>query len=302
MENTFSKENTLLMKILITGGSGLLGQALMACFQDQDVYGTYYQHPSPNAHMMFLDITSKKNVDKVINIIGPDIIVHTAALTGVDYCENHQSEAALLNVSGTKNFMMSSKKMKAKFVYISTDYVFNGEKGRYTEQDPTDPINVYGETKLAGEKLVEQGCREYIIARTSVLYGSPKGNFATWIISQLSQGKPISVVEDQYVTPTNRYDLAEQLRALIEKDEDGVFHTAGAERINRYEFAVKIAEIFGFDANLITSLTMDNMKWIAKRPRDSSLDTTKIASFKKPYKINHALSQFKAEYARDHST
>ena len=293
-------EDNLIMKILITGGSGLLGQALIASLKNEEVYGTYYQHPSKQGNMMYLDITSGKDVEVLIKKIEPNVVIHTAALTGVDDCEVHKQKAVQMNVEGTRNLVSSANQIEAKFVYLSTDYVFDGEKGWYNENDLTSPVNIYGETKLAGEKIVERECSDFLIARTSVIYGSPKENFVTWMLSQFSQRKQISIVNDQYVTPTYNYDLAKQLNALIKKDAQGIFHTAGGERISRYEFALKVANVFGFDADLIKPVSMNALNWIARRPRDSSLDTSKITRFNKPYKIGYALRKLKYEVRDDY--
>jgi len=294
-------EENLQMKILVTGGSGLLGQALMNMFQDEEIYGTYYQHPSTQKNMMYLDINSGEDVTNLIQKIKPHVVIHTAALTDVDDCEVHKQKATQINVEGTRNLVSSTHQIEAKFVYVSTDYVFDGEKGWYNEEDTPSPINVYGETKLAGEKVVEQECSDFLIARTSVIYGSAEGNFATWILSQLSQGKQISIVDDQYASPTYNHDLAEQLKALIEKDVRGIFHTAGGERMNRYQFALKVADVFGFDNELIKPVDMNTLKWIARRPHDSSLDISKITPYKKPYKIHQALRELNDELRRNHS-
>ena len=294
-------EEKLLMKILVTGGSGLLGQALMNIFRDEEISGTYYQHPYKQKDLTYLDITSGKDVMSLLQKIEPNVVIHTAALTDVDDCEENMQKATQINVEGTRNLATSAYQIGAKFVYVSTDYVFDGEKGWYTEEDTPAPINVYGETKLAGEKIVEQECRDFLIARTSVIYGSAEGNFATWMLSQFSQGKQLSIVDDQYASPTYNRDLAEQLKALIEKDAQGIFHTAGGERMNRYEFALKVADVFGFDTGLIKPVGMDTLKWIARRPHDSSLDTSKITPFKKPYQIHHALRELNDELRRNHS-
>jgi dTDP-4-dehydrorhamnose reductase len=284
-------EDTTQMKIFITGGSGLLGQALMNIFKDQEIYGTYYQHTNAQKKMQYLDITSEKDVMFLMQKIKPRVVIHTAAMTDVDDCEIHPQIAMGINAEGTRNLVSAANQIGAKFVYLSTDYVFNGEKGLNKEEDPVAPINVYGESKLAGEKIVLQECRDFIIARTSVIYGSAEGNFATWLLSRLAQKKQLSIVDDQYASPTYNRDLAEQLKALIQNDAQGIFHTAGGERLNRYQFALKIVDFFGYDNTLIKPVDINALPWIAKRPHDSSLDISKITPFKKPYKVHQALGE-----------
>lgn len=279
------------MKILITGGSGLLGQALLNIFKEYETFGTYYQHSYKQKNLLHLDITSEKDVMSLIEKIKPHVVIHTAAMTDVDACEVNKQKAIQINAEGTKNLVIVANKIGAKFVYLSTDYVFNGKKGMYIEEDVVDPINVYGESKLIGEKITQQWCRDFLITRASVIYGATEGNFVTWLLSQLAQHKDLSIVDDQYASPTYNHDLAEQLKALIQNDAQGVFHTAGAERMNRYQFSLEIASFFGYDTSIIKPVDINTLDWIARRPHDSSLDISKITRFKKPYKVQEALGE-----------
>lgn len=279
------------MKVLITGSHGLLGMKLEEIFRENDynVYGIDILNQIEKNNYFSLDITQKENIEVLFKKVPPDVVVHTAAYTNVDGCEKDKKSAFAVNVQGTRNLAGSAEEIGAKFVYVSTDYVFNGEKGRYKENDDTDPIDYYGVTKLEGEKSVEKICTNFIIARTSVIYGSNKKNFVTWVVDMLKRGKKINIVTDQYVSPTLNIDLAEQLVALIDKDAAGVFHTAGRDRISRYDFVKVIAEVFDLDESLVNPVRMDDMNWIAKRPRDSSLDISKISGIKKPYKVREAV-------------
>jgi len=286
------------MKILLTGGSGLFGQAFVELVKDKashDIYATYNENIVDSEDAVFLDVTDKKRVEKVIKKLQPDVVVHAAAFTNVDKCEIEKKKAYDVNVEGTKNVAIASKERGAKMIYISTDYVFDGTKGLYKEDDKTNPISYYGLTKLEGEKAVQEICDDFIIARTSVIYGAHKKNFATWVIKELEKGNQIKIITDQWVSPTLNVDLAEQILALIEKDEEGIFHTAGGERINRYDFVVEMARIFGFNEKLIIPATSKEMNWIAKRPKDSSLDISKISEIKKPYKVEKSLQLLKKE-------
>lgn len=284
------------MKILLTGGSGLFGRAFIDLIKGtlHELYATYNQNPLNIENAISLDITDVKQVKKIIiEKIAPDIIVHAAAFTNVDKCEVEKNKAYEINAKATENIAKTANEIHAKMIYISTDYVFDGEKGMYSEEDETNPINYYGSTKLEGEKAVIENCNDYIIARTSVIYGANKKNFATWVINELKDGREINIITDQWVSPTLNMDLAEQILALIEKDEHGIFHTAGGERISRYDFVIKLAEIFGFNKELVNPATSDKMKWIARRPRDSSLNVSKISNIKKPYKVSYALEKLK---------
>jgi dTDP-4-dehydrorhamnose reductase len=226
-----------------------------------------------------VDIVNKEQVLSIFRKLRPNAVIHAAAETNVDKCETQKERALNVNVKGTQNVAEACDEVGAKLVHISTDYVFDGEKGHYKEEDKPNPISYYGLTKLEGERQVVAHCRNYVILRTSVLYGwHPwKQNFATLVISQLRQNKEISVVEDHYNTPTLADNLAEMILQALQRDLKGLYHASGSERISRYEFAKKIAESFQLDSNLIQSAKMSQLAaWIAKRPRDSSLSTDKI--------------------------
>ena len=286
------------MKILLIGGSGLFGRAFAELIKERtlyDIYATYNENIVDSEESVFLDITDKEKVEEVIKKLQPDVVVHAAAFTNVDKCEVEKEKAYDINVEGTKNVAMASNGIGAKMIYISTDYVFDGTKGFYEEKDKTNPISYYGLTKLEGEKAVQEICNDFIIARTSVIYGAHKKNFATWVIKELREENQIKIITDQWVSPTLNVDLAEQILALIEKDEKGIFHTAGGERINRYDFVVEMARIFDFNEKLIIPATSKEMNWIAKRPMDSSLNVSKISKIKKPYMVEESLRLLKKE-------
>ncbi|OYT61240.1 dTDP-4-dehydrorhamnose reductase [Thermoplasmatales archaeon ex4484_30] len=282
-------------RLLLTGGSGLFGQAFIDLVKKtpHEIYVTYNKHPLDFENAFQTDITDAIKVKQLIEKIKPDIVIHSAAFTNVDRCEIEKEKAYEINAKATENIAKVAKEIDAKLIYISTDYVFDGKKGLYKEGDKTNPINYYGLTKLEGEKAVIENCEDYVIARTSVIYGANKKNFATWVIEELKKGNQIKIITDQWVSPTLNIDLAEQILALIEKNEKGVFHTAGGERISRYDFVLKLAEFFNFDKKLVIPATSDMMNWIAKRPRDSSLNVSKISNIKRPYKVNEALNSLK---------
>ena len=284
-------------KLLIIG-TGLLGSRIVEMASDEfEIVNTYNKNPVDLQSTVFhqLDITDRKVTLGMIKEVNPDYIIHTAAHTGVDYCEVHRSEAYSVNVTGARNVSEASGEIGAKLVYISTDYVFDGAKGMYCEGDITNPINHYGKTKLEGEDVVKSTCNDWIIARTSVLYGwnPAKPNFVTWALDELMAGNRIRIVNDQFNSPTLADNLADMLIELIKRDEHGVFHTSGGERISRYDFAIKIAEIFDLNSELIEPITSDQLNWIAKRPADSSLDVSKISNIEKPLTIEESLEKMR---------
>jgi len=267
-------------RILVTGASGLLGSKIMAfAGNNLNVIATHRRFSlSPNS--VKLDVTDKADTLQIIQETNPDVVVHTAAETNVDKCEIEKELALKTNVEGTTNVAKACAKIKVKLVYISTDYIFDGKKGLYTEDDKPNPINYYGLTKLKGEEFVRKLCEDYVIARTSVLYGwhPSKTNFVTWIIECLRHRKSINVVYDHYNSPTLADNLAEVLLEAVDMDFKGIYNIAGSQRINRYDFAVKIARNFGLDSSLIRPIKMEELKvWKAKRPPDSSLCIDKVS-------------------------
>jgi len=288
------------MNVLVIGGSGLLGLKLNEILEQYDykVTSTYFKNPVKMDNFFQLDITRQVAINDILKTTNPDVVILTAAYTDVDGCEKNHSWAFDINVKGTINVSKAVERFHTKLIYISTDYVFDGEKGIYKEEDPVNPINYYGKTKLEGEKAVTKICSDYIIARTSVVYGCNKNNFALWVIDKLKRHYEIKIVTDQFVSPTLNTDLAEQIAVLIDNDKKGIFHTAGGERINRYDFVNTIADMFGFDKDLISPIKMMDMSWIARRCRDSSLDVSRISVIKKPFKVREAVGLLQDELGR----
>jgi dTDP-4-dehydrorhamnose reductase len=289
-----------MQRLLVIGASGLLGSRIMeharGNFEAVPLHGAKALHPNS----LKLDITNQSSVSKLFNKLKPHTVIHTASETNVDKCEIEKEHAWKVNAEGTRNIAIACGKINTRLVYISTDYVFNGEKGNYTEEDKPLPINYYGLTKFEGEKQVIKQCENYAILRTSVLYGwHPwKQNFATWIIDKLKQQQEITVVEDHYNTPTLADNLAEMIVEVAKKDLRGLYHASGRERISRYEFAKQAANTFNLNADLIKPVKMSQLTaWIAKRPRDSSLNTSKIQKQlkTKPLNITEGLNKMKQE-------
>ncbi|HWQ20816.1 MAG TPA: dTDP-4-dehydrorhamnose reductase [Methanotrichaceae archaeon] len=285
------------MRIMVTGGSGLLGSRIaeMALDAGHEAISGYAHNLPEFGKAVLLDLTDMQGISVAIARSQPDVIVHSAALTDVDKCENDRDLAHRINVLGTKAVAEAAEASGAHLIYISTDYVFDGLKGNYSEADEVCPINYYGQTKLLGEKYC--GC----VARTCVIYGSSpasgKVNFALWIVNKLRAQETIKIVTDQYLTPTLNTNLAEMVLELADKRLKGIYHLAGATRISRYDFAVRLASEFGLDESLISPSKMADMKWAARRPDDSSLCTAKAARCldHKPYEIGEAFRVLRSE-------
>ena len=253
-------------KILVTGASGLLGSKIVdKAGKRYVVYPTHVTRPLfPKSLKM--NITDKNEVKRVFSQVKPEVVIHTAAETNVDKCESDRGYALRVNAEGTKTLAEACNQVGARIVYVSTDYVFDGEKGVYSEEDEPNPVNYYGLTKLMGEKYVAEFCEGFVILRTSVLYGvhHEKPNFAMWVIAALNERKSFTVVEDHYNSPTFADNLAEVILEIVDKGLKGFYHTAGSERISRYGFALKIAEAFSFDAALIQPIKMSELNEMCK--------------------------------------
>jgi len=293
------------LKLLITGASGLYGSKLaqIALSKNYEVYSSDIQELSVYGYFVKLDISGKAQVDEVFQTIKPDVVVHAATLTDVDKCELNKELAWKVNVEGTKNIVEAAKAKGSFLIYISTDYVFGGETGRYKETDAPNPINYYGVTKLKAEEIVKTQ-KEYFIARPSVMYGSTpaagKVNFALWIIENLRKGEHVKIVTDQWNTPTLNTNLAEMTLEVIERKLTGIYHLCGATRLSRFKFAEQIADVFSLDKGLIDKVLSSQFTLPAKRPMDSSLDTSKAQQIMqhKPLEMDMALKQLKFELSQ----
>jgi len=291
------------LRILITGGSGLLGSKIaeIAVQKGYDVYSGYNRHESRFGIPVKLDICDKNALNKIFRDVKPEVAIHAAALTNVDKCEEDRPLARKINVDGTRNICELTNKHGAFLIYVSTDYVFSGEKGLYKETDETKPINYYGITKLKGENTVKTMLDEWAIARPSVIYGSTpaagKVNFALWVLEKLKKEESIRVITDQYVSPTLNTNLADMILEVAERKLTGTYHLAGATPIDRYSFAQLLAEKFELDKNLIKTAKSEEMKWKARRPKNTSLNVEKaIRTLKnKPIKIEEAIRRLKEE-------
>jgi dTDP-4-dehydrorhamnose reductase len=285
------------MRVFITGGGGLLGSRLarMALEEGHEVFSGYNHSIPENGKPLKLDLAVDSSIIKAVGLARPEIIFHTAAMTDVDRCEEKQDLACRINARGTKVLAEAAKEAGSFMIYVSTDYVFDGYKGMYKEDDTTNPINQYGYTKLMGEKYAD------CIARTCVIYGSRpasgKINFALWILEKLRKGEEIKVVTDQHISPTLNTNLARMLLEAGEQRREGIYHLAGATRISRYDFACNLADIFELDKRQIIPSKMADLSWKAKRPMDSSMDVSKVSQLQreKPWDIDRSLRTLKEE-------
>jgi len=290
------------LRLLVTGASGLLGHKIvqLAIERGHEVHSTYREHPIKLGNPVKLDLTDQNQVSEAIVALQPQAIIHTAAYTDVDGCETNQDIAWKVNAEATKYLAIASSNADSHLTYVSTDYVFDGGKGLYSEEDQPNPLSYYGYTKLKGEEFAKKHANSLCIARTSVIYGwgqTQKPNFATWIINNVNQGKEVKVLTDQHVSPTLNTNLANMLLEITEKGIIGTVHTAGASRVSRYEFALKLAEVFNLNKHAIKPAKTDDMQWKAKRPKDSSLNVSKAKALLNatPLELSQALNMMREE-------
>jgi dTDP-4-dehydrorhamnose reductase len=225
-------------------------------------------------------LKDEKSVEKSIAFCKPDFVIHTAAIADVDYCETHPGEAREVNALGSSFVAKACEKAGAKLVAISTDYAFDGRKGNYAEDDATNPLGYYASSKLEGEELVLENSSSVIVARTAWLYGTggARKSFPMWVAGELREGRGIKAVVDNFSTPTLASDLASGLLDLLSSDFSGILHCAGSERINRFDWAKKIAARFELDEALVSPVKSSELSWKSKRPFDSSLNCSKFYS------------------------
>jgi len=287
------------MKILVTGASGLLGSRLveLAITRGHEVCSTYHAHPVTRGNPRRLDLTEEKEVRRCLTEERPEVVIHSAAITDVDFCERNPELAMDVNGSVTGSLAEACFDAGSYLVYVSTDYVFDGKSGLYKESDEPKPINVYGQSKLLGEQRVLQESADFCVARTSVLYGwgrEHRPNFATWLHENLSANRKVTVVTDQYASPTLNTNLARMLIEVAERRIHGILHLAGNTRVSRYEFALMLTKQFGFNENLVTPVKAEATQWIARRPFDSSLSVAKAQEIltNKPATLDEALNEF----------
>jgi dTDP-4-dehydrorhamnose reductase len=255
------------VKILITGASGQLGYWLKKIFAHDEVLATDKEE---------LNIVLTEEVNRVVEEFKPDVIIHGAAFTNVDGAETDSEIAFLVNEVGTRNLANAAAKVGAKMVYVSTDYVYDGEKGsEYFETNTPNPQSIYGKSKLAGEKAVQESGAKYIIARTAWLYGQNGSNFVETMLRLAQEKDKVTVVNDQVGSPTYAKDLAEVLKKLINKEAEGIFHTVCSGSCSWFDFAKEIfrqSEI----STLVEPMTTAQLNRPAKRPAYSVLNLDKL--------------------------
>ena len=271
--------------ILVTGGTGLLGKGMGETAPSGcrifSVHQRDYAVEDSRADHEVLDIRDKAKVDALFEKRKFDAVVHAAGIASVDYVERHYAESLESNLVGTLNITSASRRAGCYLVYISTNAVFDGKKAPYAEDAPPNPVNKYGRLKVECERLVQETLEKWTIVRPILMYGwnHPvcRPNPATWILEKLMRGEAVGLVDDVIENPLYNVQCGDALWALLKKRPQGVFHFAGGETANRYEFGRKIAEVFGLDASLLTRVKSSAFPDIAPRPPNTSFSTKRLA-------------------------
>lgn len=277
------------MKIFITGATGKVGEAITKFLSKETDWDLLLQTTSGETIKIYsnktkvakFNLTDKKLLREILLQEKPDVIINTAAMTNVDLCETEKKEASEINTKVVETLVKVANKLNAKLITFSTDYIFNGEKGPYTEYDIPDPISYYGKTKLAADNFVIGNIVNYAIIRTNVVYGFSsydKNDFIRWVLESLLAKKELKIINGQYCNPTFSEDIAYGVFKIIEKNLRGIYNIAGKDYLNRYEIACTIADTLNLNKNLITEVPHETLVQKAKRPHKGGLVTLKAES------------------------
>ena len=292
-------------RVLIIGSNGMLGQRLTEFFstrQDVELMCSSNEESSliPNTQYTQVDIAKKNSVKELILNFFPDFVINTAAYTNVDKAETERELAWKINVNGVDNIALYAWTIDAHLIHISTDYIFDGKNGPYTEIDKPNPIGYYGRSKLASENSIRSSGVRFTILRTNVLYGPAKNSrpdFVKWVISSLRDKKEIRIVTDQINNPTYIDDLVSGIQTICETKKEGVYNLGGKEQLSRFDFTLRIAKYFELDTQLVKPIFTKELNQAAARPLNSGLINLKAETELnyKPRSIEECLELMKAK-------
>ena len=287
----------------VIGASGLVGQALLRVLENNqyEVTGTYATHPADG--LISLDIADASAVYDFFRQIQPRTVFLTAALTHVDYCEDHPEEAFQTNTEGCKNVAKEAARSRSKLVYYSTDYIFDGKSGPYDEEDQPCPTSNYGKSKLEAERVIQETLEDYLILRTTVVYGWDRRskNFAMQVYQKLQAGIPMQVPEDQVGNPTLVDYLAEASIRLVQQETRGIVNVVGKDLLSRSEFGKALARAYGLDPEMITPVPTARLKQRALRPLCGGLQTERLSQLlgTEAMSLEEALKRLRRQWRGD---
>lgn len=258
-----------MINILITGSNGQLGSHFNNIKDSLfNIIPSYYKKKSS---FVLLDITNEEDVKDAIKSYNPDIIINTAAITDVDFCELNKSIAREVNVQGLRNLIKHSSS-NTKIIQISTDYIYDGKIGKYNEKSLPNPANYYGKTKLEAENILLSSNKKFIIIRVSTLFSNYSNNFYKWIVNNLESNNVLNVVDDQISNPCYALNLVNLILDLILIDYTGKINFGSINYLSRYDFALEIANSKGLNNELIKLSKTNNINFLSNRPLNTSFD------------------------------
>jgi len=292
-------------RILVVGSNGMLGQRIITYLSKKpkvELLASSAEEFSYDGNTAYaiVDLCRKESVKNVIYDFFPDVIINTAAFTNVDLCETEREIAWKVNVRGVEYLAETARIIDAHLIHLSTDYVFDGKNGPYSENSKPRPISYYGRTKLASENVIRLNGALHTIIRTNVLYGPVKmgrPDFVKWVVTNLRENKEIRIVTDQINNPTYIDDIVQAIDKIIDYKKQGIFNIGGAELLSRYDFTVRIADFFNLNKDLIKPIITADLKQPAPRPLKSGLVTLKAETMLgyKPHKIDDSFLKIKQE-------
>ena len=274
------------MKILITGSNGLLGQKLVKQLLNKNISflasskGENRNPQCPNTHYVQMDITNPSQVSAIFQEYLPSAVIHTAAITNVDYCESNISECKEVNVAATNILFHAAQSINAQLIALSTDFVFDGVRGNYKETDAPNPLSVYARSKLAAEQLLQvSNYKNWAIVRTIIVFGEgsnlSRSNIVLWAKEALSSGKELNIIDDQFRAPTWADDLAWACIRIAMMKKKGMFHISGPETFSIYDLVLRVAKSCGLETESLNKTTSESLNQAAKRPPKTGFDLTK---------------------------
>lgn len=266
------------MKILLTGSNGLLGQKLVHLLKGNSNCQLLATSQGENRisdtngyDYAEMDITNLEQVMETTEEFRPDCVINTAAMTQVDLCEDLQKQCRLINVGAVGYLIAACKKVNAQLIQLSTDFVFDGEEGPYSEEDQPNPLSYYAQSKLDAETLIQNsGLENWCIARTIIIYGvaeqMSRSNIVLWAMDALQKGEALKIVDDQFRSPTFAEDLAQACFEMAKRKAQGIYHISGPETFSIIELVRKIGAYFGWNTNLVEAVSSESLSQKAKRP------------------------------------
>lgn len=265
-------------KLLVTGSNGLLGQKLVQKLKSNQTEfeliatarGENRISAKEGYEYLSMDITNPEEVNRVFDLIKPDAVIHTAAMTNVDACETEKELCRTLNVDAVEYLVKASEKHNSHFIHLSTDFVFDGKNGPYKEDDEPNPLSFYGHSKLDAEEIVRAAKTKWTIARTIIIYGivedMSRSNIVLWAKSALEKKQNLTIVNDQFRSPVLAEDLADGCIAIAQRQAEGIYHLGGQDLMSIVDLVRRVADYYNLDKSFIQEITTASLNQVAKRP------------------------------------